>query len=426
MGLPTPRARAAAAPRSPEASTQTARPPVGGSSTAPPTRTGHQTPATDIGQGTAPVAVTGYLSGLGPATAYHYRLVAQNSLGTTYGYDYSFKRIRARQRIRLLISALRAGPAPSSTTAFDARTSSDDGASITDYTWDFGDGHTVDAGPRRAPPATSTPRPGTYNVTLIVTSSNGASSDSATQQVTVDNPTASFTAPQLVAPGDQCPSTPPARPTLGTITDYSWDFGDQSPPQPVDTGTNPITTHTFARGTYTVTLTITNDLGQQVQVSHNMTVDTAPTASFTAPTGIQNTTTSLSFDGRASTASDPGTIEDYTWDFGDGTVPVDTHTSPMAGHTYNAPNQYAVTLTVTDDLGVTNTTTQTVTVDHPKAAFALPATPAPGAPANFDASSSSDSRRLDHRLQLGLRRRERPRDGPDRSARVHQAAALIP
>src|SRR6201995_5902046 len=51
---------------------------------------GTQTPATDIGPGTAPVAVTGYLSGLAPATTYHYRLVAQNGLGTTYGYDSSF------------------------------------------------------------------------------------------------------------------------------------------------------------------------------------------------------------------------------------------------------------------------------------------------------------------------------------------------
>ena len=51
---------------------------------------GNQTPATDIGSGTAPASVTGYLSGLDPATTYHYRLVAQNSVGTTYGYDYTF------------------------------------------------------------------------------------------------------------------------------------------------------------------------------------------------------------------------------------------------------------------------------------------------------------------------------------------------
>jgi hypothetical protein len=50
---------------------------------------GQQTAATDVGSGTAPVRAPGTLSGLAPSTSYHYRLVAQNSTGTTYGYDYS-------------------------------------------------------------------------------------------------------------------------------------------------------------------------------------------------------------------------------------------------------------------------------------------------------------------------------------------------
>jgi hypothetical protein len=50
---------------------------------------GQQTSATDIGAGAAPVAVSDTLSGLTPATTYHYRLVASNSAGTTYGYDYT-------------------------------------------------------------------------------------------------------------------------------------------------------------------------------------------------------------------------------------------------------------------------------------------------------------------------------------------------
>ena len=43
----------------------------------PTTSYGSQTPPIDIGSGTAPVSVTGYLSGLSPATPYHYRLVSQ-------------------------------------------------------------------------------------------------------------------------------------------------------------------------------------------------------------------------------------------------------------------------------------------------------------------------------------------------------------
>ncbi|HEY2440675.1 MAG TPA: hypothetical protein VGI07_10610 [Solirubrobacteraceae bacterium] len=51
---------------------------------------GEQTAPTDIGAGSTPVAVSDTLPGLSPTTTYHYRLVASNSAGTTYGYDYMF------------------------------------------------------------------------------------------------------------------------------------------------------------------------------------------------------------------------------------------------------------------------------------------------------------------------------------------------
>jgi hypothetical protein len=55
----------------------------------PTTDYGQQTPATDMGSGTAPVAVSNSLTGLSPGTTYHYRLVAQNQTGTEYGYDFT-------------------------------------------------------------------------------------------------------------------------------------------------------------------------------------------------------------------------------------------------------------------------------------------------------------------------------------------------
>ena len=50
---------------------------------------GQQTEATDIGSGVAPVSVADQLAGLSPGASYHYRLVAQNSYGTEYGYDFT-------------------------------------------------------------------------------------------------------------------------------------------------------------------------------------------------------------------------------------------------------------------------------------------------------------------------------------------------
>ena len=50
---------------------------------------GQNTAPSDVGAGPAPVSVTGQLTSLVPSTTYHYRLVAQNGSGTTYGYDYT-------------------------------------------------------------------------------------------------------------------------------------------------------------------------------------------------------------------------------------------------------------------------------------------------------------------------------------------------
>ena len=49
-----------------------------------------QSTAAGAGSGTAPVLTSTTLTGLAPSTTYHYRLVAQNSAGMSYGYDYTF------------------------------------------------------------------------------------------------------------------------------------------------------------------------------------------------------------------------------------------------------------------------------------------------------------------------------------------------
>ena len=60
----------------------------------PTTAYGSQTQGGDIGAGPAPAMATVPVSGLAPGTTYHYRLVAQNSYGTTYGYDSQMTTLR--------------------------------------------------------------------------------------------------------------------------------------------------------------------------------------------------------------------------------------------------------------------------------------------------------------------------------------------
>lgn len=78
----------------------------------------------------------------------------------------------------------------------------------------------------------------------------------------------------------------------------------------------------------------------------------APRAAFTKSLkGLE-----LTADGTASSDED-GTIAGYAWDFGDGA----TSTQAKPVHTYAAAGSYVVTLTVTDNRGSTDTSTQTVT-----------------------------------------------------------------
>jgi subtilase family serine protease len=50
---------------------------------------GSQSPTAVLATGTGPVLATAQLTGLAPGTTYHYRLVATNADGTSYGYDYT-------------------------------------------------------------------------------------------------------------------------------------------------------------------------------------------------------------------------------------------------------------------------------------------------------------------------------------------------
>jgi PKD repeat protein len=65
----------------------------------------------------------------------------------------------------------------------------------------------------------------------------------------------------------------------------------------------------------------------------------------------------LSFDGGGSSDSD-GDIVDYAWDLGDGTA----NNGVNVSHVYERTGAYQVTLTVTDDGGLTGETAHTVQI----------------------------------------------------------------
>lgn len=152
-------------------------------------------------------------------------------------------------------------PLAFSNVLFDGATSvAGIGATITNYRWDFGDGSTGNG--------ISTTHQysavGTYRVTLTVTDSNGLSTTSAPQLVTVTAgapPTASFlfspTAPTAGSPVFFNASASVAG-TGHSIVSYRWNWGDGTA-----SSTGVTRSHTFAApGTYVVVLIVTDEVGQ--------------------------------------------------------------------------------------------------------------------------------------------------------------------
>ena len=114
---------------------------------------------------------------------------------------------------------------------------------------------------------------------------------------------------------------------------------------------------------------------------------TPPTASFT-DTADTTVPGAVDFDASASTPSPGATLQNYTWNFGDGSAPVNT-TTPTTTHIYATPGSQQVTLTVTDSAGQTGSITKTLQFPIPAFSY-VPDASNPKA-LDFDASASAGS-----------------------------------
>ncbi|MFC2079066.1 PKD domain-containing protein [Candidatus Bipolaricaulota bacterium] len=252
------------------------------------------------------------------------------------------------------------GPAPL-LVQYDASTTIDPDNDALTYGWNFGDSTTGSAISGFHTYTT----PGTYEIQLVVTDSNGNTSMlSRSILVTApdnDAPVASFTAAPTsgAAPLAVVFNASASNDPDGTIDSYHWNFGDSTSA----TGKN--ATHGYAtEGAYVVTLTVEDNEGatatESVIILVNAPGNQLPVADFTVdPEASFLVSTVFDFD--ASASHDPdGSIVAYQWDFGDGDVGAGQTTT----HQYAGYGTYNVILTVYDNVGAPASHIQEVNL-HP-------------------------------------------------------------
>jgi PKD repeat protein len=142
----------------------------------------------------------------------------------------------------------------------------------------------------------------------------------------------------------------------GAISVWDWDFGGDG----ASSLRNP--THGFSTaGTYSVTLTVTDNEGamdafsQQVTVS-DTAVNTAPVAAFS----YNCSGTDCMFSDRSSDPDPGDVISAWAWDFGDG----EFSSSRSPSHSYASHGNYTVVLEVTDDNAATGSVSATFRVKN--------------------------------------------------------------
>ncbi len=223
--------------------------------------------------------------------------------------------------------------------------------SISNYSWNFGDGSPVSTAPM--PGHTYSVVGGVYNTNVSIVSSNGCTATAPPQIVKVGSvpPTPSFT----FHPSHACAGRPFyfTASGSGTFDHYKWDFGDGNP----DTSASPVHIYTVP-GIFQVDLKTVYNGCQSFHYALRDTVDSPSAVAHISYACIPRNVVSF---------SDYSLGDDsHLWSFGDGF----TTTAANPVHTYPSVSIYSVTLTTSNTRsGCRDTGRYVINLNHLNTSF---------------------------------------------------------
>jgi PKD repeat protein len=222
--------------------------------------------------------------------AHHYAVLRDVENATTVdmweNFSYTVTPVGVRHRFEVELTAGRSAPSPPSAAfsyvvspgllvAFTDRSTDVDG-DISAWSWSFGDGATSTL----QNPTHTYATKGTKMVTLTVTDATSRTSTVTRDVLVASPPLASFTYdPAAPVNGSQVRFTDTSTDPDGVIVSWSWTFGDGG------TSAERHPRHVYpASGTFTASLTVTDDDGSTATLSRSIVIGTANPA--TAPVAL--------------------------------------------------------------------------------------------------------------------------------------------
>jgi len=238
----------------------------------------------------------------------------------------------------------------------------DEDGNIVSYTWDFGDGDFA----YMDNPTHIFTQNGTYEVKLTVCDNNDLC-DSMILSIFVNKPPIAVVeiSKLTIMLGETITfDASDSYDVDGDVEFFYWNFDDGY------TSNQALAEHEYKNsGLYNVSLKIIDDLNDITTIYYTIEViNKLPIVNFEINPDSGNTMLIFGFNDLS--YDDDGEIEQWNWDFGDGT----TSDSQNPQHQFNLPGIYSVILSVTDDQNGVNSTTIEIEVDNapPSPAIRIP------------------------------------------------------